>query len=191
MADKTKVTGSSELKPQEEFLRLHGGIRNLMSTPLQIVDARGRLMAMYPCENCTSPAHVYWSRGEYTTYPETYGAVVVEALSAVEKCGTFNEGYIDLVRPTIDTTPIVAFWRECVRKHGAEVRNLPNMKQLRKHPGMTMYCVVSPYVALVAYFRYEEIDRLLVPALPMVGEEIGNQALMPAEQLILCSSVRR
>lgn len=179
------------LKKQDEPLALSGGIRNLLGVDLQIVDDVGRLRTTYPRDK--TKAYVECSR--WPGLPVLPAKLQSTTTWRAITVGSFNDGYIELVKPLVDLTELVKFWRDAVDSRKAVLRGLPNMKALRKQKqdGPEMYCVVPVNVAIVAYFRYEEVDHLLVPARPLrlSSSNLGYRALVPAGYLLCNQPIRR
>lgn len=177
-----------EMGPYEP-VELEGGICNLLRTDLYIVDAATKLRCKYEREQM-GPAEVVWQDGERRRLAPQ---LVPPILSDVCLIGSYNHGYIDLVAPTQDLTGLLDFWKRAVQTQQARQYRLPNMKPWRKRSGMRLYCVVSVGVALTAFFRYEEIDQLLVPACPHPCTDgiVGYEALMPVEYLLAGQKVTR
>lgn len=178
------------LNAADEPLVLEGGIRNLLASDLRIVDGSGELRTIYARSGATASVRRDGGPGQ-----QLQRVLQLQNVASwdTEVIGSFNYGFIDLVKPLVDTTELVQFWYDAVKSQHAVQHNLPDMKALRKQRGMDMYCVVRADVALVAYFRYDEIDRLLVPVRPVLmrGHTRGYQALMPAAGLLLNQPLRR
>lgn len=189
---KQQPTMVSDLLPDsnaDDQLRLTGGLCNLLGHPLRIVDATGRMMAHYP-QNIMGPAYVSWRDDkERRVAPLLHAQVLDETM----QIGDFNHGWVRLLRPIHDMQETVRFWQEAVEKQDAKTQNLPNMKPWRKRFRGSCFCVVPVGVALTAYFCYEELSMLFVPAGLSVDEH-GDRCylgLIPAGYLVYDQPIRR
>lgn len=179
----------TETKAQEagksDVLQYSGGIYALLGHDLRLFDENEQLRSTYLQEQSHSPYLVWPATVDYDVTTQNLEASIVNNVVTV---GTFNEGYIDLVKSTQtdEVCQLVGFWRRA-RELGAYVYGMPDMKAVRKAPGMRQFCVVPLSVAIVAYLAGRETERLLVPARLVyagLGQVRGCRALMPLDCLL-------
>lgn len=168
----------------KQELRYDGGLYNLTGGALVILKRQDQFKPTYPEETGWQP-YLVWPAGQKYMMGQ---AAELEApvIRQTEVVGSFNN-FIDLVRPTASVQELVAFWRakyDC----GVRLYGHPDMKKLRKTPGMRMYCAMPLSMAIMAYLQREEIERILVPADIVVDSESGlakgYKALMPLECIV-------
>ena len=206
---KPEDTSQAKLQPQSEAatspnlkaqakLELEGGVYNFLPQDLIIVDAKLQKLTTFPRD---AEVQVKWVPMEYNTryhqpplreeqpYDESWRADLVAvkeyhpAIEAnPEPIGTLN-GLFDLVAPLAPADTLLDFWRKAKALQHAHVEGLPDLKNLRKRNqhGPMPYAVVTRGVAMLAYLTYQEVDNVLLPALPvqLPSGETAYQALMP------------
>lgn len=181
-------------------LDLNGSVYNFLVGDLVIVDASGRELTKIPC---TEKVHIEWIPKEKCPQYQTSHGIPDEArlcdeswrvdLVTVEDChpsidadltviGQLNS-FFDLVAPARPPTDLLSFWRAAKALQRAHVVGLPSLKDLRKRQqyGQKPHCIVSRGVAMLAYLSHQEMDTVLLPALPVMlaDQQIGYRALMP------------
>lgn len=193
----------AKLEPKGDantLLKLSGGVHNfLLHDLIMTVDGLHALTTFpkeaevqirwIPKEICTQhQPQAQASHGEQP-YDESWRADLVDvedrhpAIEASqEPVGELN-GLFDLVAPLESAGELLGFWRGARALQHAHVVGLPDLKDLRKRSigGMEQYVVLSRGVAMLAYLSHQEMDHVLLPALPveLADGKVAYRALMP------------
>lgn len=168
-----------------EALQYSGGIYNLLGYDLRLLDRGGQLRSTYQKEPRWQPFPIWPAVVGYDTKMRELESRVLENVVPV---GAMNGSHIELVQPAAeaDVQLLIDFWRKA-RELGVRLRDMPDMKAIRKAPGMRQYCVVSMGVAIMAYLEGQEVERLLVPAQSLydgTGRMLGCRSLIAMERVV-------
>lgn len=201
---KTNPGDAAEVKLEQESgvkarLELSGGVYNFLPHDLIIADAKLQKRTTFPRE---AEVQIKWVPKEYSAKyhqsslhderpcDESWRADLVSVEERhltidadPEVIGALN-GVFDLVAPLRSAAELLDFWRGARALQYAHLEGLPDLKELRKYKpqGMMPYFVMSRGMAMLAYLSYQEMDNVLLPAMPVQLSgtgEIAYRALMP------------
>jgi len=172
-------------------LKFNGSVLNLLryELKLELASEKGTFKFYRPASSSTQ---LLYCGEDPAASIEVVNADPLGFIGEYDEVGLFN-GEIRLIRPNAAPKPLTVpnplrrYYSDLIKYKQAQVRNFPDMKALRKQPYKT-YVITDVGTAIVAHLkRYEELDFVLIPALPISPEgdpAAGFRALIPARYFI-------